>query len=649
MWGEVFTSLPLYYPFRHRFRMPPLLSYPYTPKITFYKMTIIKRTIFFAIASLASSAVLPSSGAARAEPSLLELSRVVTEQDLVKDKVIDKPAFCSGGTSFCPKTVVMGHTATAIGFSVYAGNWSLGADSHLVSLGKTYRMTKATVFRRSNGKVEGSEALDTSKQYSWEYDSVSVEFEPLDAKARMCDFIEYEGSNFNVEGIRLDGKHYPFALGKPKPYPYAKDEPLCAITPQYGKAKYVCHMYRHDGTESQENKVKFGLNNYFSKDMFLGFTENSYEIEASCTYTAALAAPYPFQQFGVMMIPGYETTIKVDKTASMASNAHTYKKPVPTERIIQFEGPLADLQQVNYDERWIYYHFNKVPADSLWETLQGKIQEIEKNKRYSRRQKDFGRLKAEQCYLSRYLECVEAGAVKMQDSHAANLIFLKDGRSFYLVGNDKYLDYAHANHINGVVTEWMEGFTKAMNLAKRIRGMEIVPETDFDTIPAIYRKELLAMNDSTRLAIERLRNAAAEVKVMDTPDCTGEEFIEKVVRENPGVVLFFDLWATWCGPCMNGIKAMEPLKPKWAGRPIRFVYGTNESSPINQWTKQIASMPGIHYRLPDKMWNAIPNLNGIPQYYIYDSQGNRFYEQTGFGGIDPLKEKIEEALSLRHP
>ena len=362
-----------------------------------------------------------------------------------------------------------------------------------------------------------------------------------------------------------------------------------------------------------------------------------------------MEAPYPFQQFGVMMIPGYETTIKVDETASVASNAQTYKKPIPTYSIIQFEGPLADLQQVNYDERWIYYHFNKVSADSLWDVLQDKVQEIEKNKAYSRRQKDFGRLKAEQTYLRRYLECVDEGSAKLHDSHAAELIFLKDGRSFYIVGNDKYLGYAHANHIDGVVTEWMEGFAQAMNLAKRIRGMETVPETAFDTIPAIYRKELRAMNDSTRLAIERLRNAAAEVTVMDTPDCTGEEFIEKVVRENPGVVLFFDLWATWCGPCMNGIKAREPLKSQWTGRPIRFVYVTNESSPTNQWTKQIASMPGIHYRLPDKIWNAIPNLNGIPQYYIYDTQGNLFYEQTGFGGIDPLKEKIEETLSLQHP
>lgn len=236
------------------------------------------------------------------------------------------------------------------------------------------------------------------------------------------------------------------------------------------------------------------------------------------------------------------------------------------------------------------------------------------------------------------------GQASLQDSHAADLVFLKDGRSFYLVDSDAYLAYARANAIGGPVTEWMEGFARARNLANRMRNMELMPESAFDTIPALFQKELRALNDSTRVGVERLRTAAGEVKVMDTPDCTGDAFIERVVSENPGVVLFFDFWATWCGPCMNGIRAMEPLKKEYAGCPIRFVYVTNESSPANQWTEQIASMPGIHYRLPNAVWGTIPGLQTIPQYYIYDKQGRRFYEHTGFGTIYPLRQKIEEAL-----
>ena len=55
------------------------------------------------------------------------------------------------------------------------------------------------------------------------------------------------------------------------------------------------------------------------------------------------------------------------------------------------------------------------------------------------------------------------------------------------------------------------------------------------------------MNDSTRVAIERLRSTASDVRVMDTPNGAGEDFLDHVVSENPDVVLFFDFWATWCG------------------------------------------------------------------------------------------------------
>lgn len=559
---------------------------------------------------------------------------------LSKDKIVRNPACSEGGLSITPKIVILGKETTIIGFKKNRAEWNLAAETHLEADGKTYRMIKATVFTLSeNGSYNDGEELVPLKRYARNCDSLCIEFEPLDSKVKTFDFVEEKGSNFNLSGVRLDGKLYPFLLDKPKPSPYGKNEPLPAIVPKFGTAKYTCTMYKHDGTKREG--TMFGLNNCFSNDRFLGFGDCSYQIEASRPYQAVVAAPYPQHQFGVMMIPGYETTISIDETAYTASCGGN---KIPADRIIQFDGPIADLQQVNYDDRMLYYEFKKATFENLWNTLQKKLLAIDRNKHYSRRQKEFGRIKAEKTYLTLYLEHVAKGAVTLQDTHSADLSILKDCRSFYLVYDDVFLDYAHANSISGVVTEWMEGYRRAMNLAKRIRSMELMSEAAFDTIPQLFQKELRALNDSTRVTIERISSASKEVKVMETPDCTGDEFLNKVVSENPNVVLFFDFWATWCGPCLAGIRAMEPLKEELADRSIRFVYVTNESSPSSQWTKQIASLPGLHYRLPDNIWNAIPHLDGIPQYYIYDKQGNRFYEQTGFDIIEPLKLKINEAL-----
>lgn len=572
--------------------------------------------------------------------ALLSSSEMSFATSLSKDKIIKNPVCAEGGIVFTPKTVILGKETTTIGFKKNKAEWNLSAESHLEVDGKTYRMIKATVFTLTeNGSYNEGEALVPLKRYAWNCDSLSIDFEPLEPKIKTFDFVEEKGSNFNVSGIRLDGKLYPFVLGKPKLSHYGKNEPLPAIEPKFGTAKYTCTLYKHDGTKHEA--VMFGLNNCFSNDRFLDFGDCSYQIEASRPYQANVGAPYPQHQFVIMMIPGYETAVSVDETAYAASKTG---KKVPADRIIRFEGAIADLQQVNYDYLMLYYDFNKATPENLWNTLQKKLQEIDKNKHYSRRQKEFGRIKAEKIYLIIYLEHAAKGAVTLQDSHADDLSILKDGRSFYLVYDDAFLNYAHANNIGGVVTEWMEGYRRAMNLAKRIRSIELMPEAAFDTIPQLFQKELRAMNDSVRITVERLRTASNEVKVMDTPSCNGEEFLSRVASENPGVVLFFDFWATWCGPCLAGIKAMEPLKEEWAGRPIRFVYVTNESSPSTQWTKQITTMPGLHYRLPDNIWNAIPQLDGIPQYYIYDKHGNRFYEQTGFDTIEPLKDKINESL-----
>lgn len=576
---------------------------------------------------------------------LLAIAMIASMPSSAKDKVVTRPAFANGGIDFCPRTVIRGKKATTIGFVITgrSSQWTMSPDAHLVADSKTYRMSGATVFTRTaDGTVTGSEAYSPQTIYWVDRDSISMDFEPLDPKTLTFDFIETETSSFNVYGIRLDGKYYPFVLGKPKQYTYPQEEPLCALEPRYARAGYTCTMHRHDGTESEV--TRFGLNNCFSKDRYMGFSDNGYHIEASCPYYATVAAPYPAHQFIMLMVPGYETTAHVDETAYLASFAKAGRKPIPTQRIIQFEGPLADLQQVLYDERWLYHQFKPLSTDTLWNALQDKIRKIEANKDYTRRQKDFGRLWAERTYLQRYVECVGGHMTELRDEHAPDLAILKDGRSFYLINNDKFLAYANANGIDGVVTQWMEGYAKAQSMARRMQRLELMSDDAFDTIPQHFRKELRDMNDSTRVTIANLRDYTHEMKVMDTPDCTGEEFIDMVVQENPGVVLFFDFWATWCGPCMRGIWAMEPLKKEWAGRPIRFVYVTNESSPANQWSQQIASMNGIHYRLPDKIWKTIPGLRGIPQYYIYDRHGKRFYEQTGFGVIDPLKQKIEDAL-----
>ena len=91
---------------------------------------------------------------------------------------------------------------------------------------------------------------------------------------------------------------------------------------------------------------------------------------------------------------------------------------------------------------------------------------------------------------------------------------------------------------------------------------------------------------------------------------------------------------------------MEPLKEELEGKDIVFVYLTDESSSMKDWTESVLKIPGLHYRIPNSKWKEIPIPGGIPQYYLYDRQGRRLWEQTGFSSsvLDEIRQQIDHAL-----
>ena len=170
----------------------------------------------------------------------------------------------------------------------------------------------------------------------------------------------------------------------------------------------------------------------------------------------------------------------------------------------------------------------------------------------------------------------------------------------------------------------------------------------FDTIPELFHAELKCLNDSAKVAVERLRAQNKKSIIKDAPSCSGEEFVSRVVSECPGKVVFFDFWATWCAPCKKGINEMEGAKKKYEGKPVVFVYVTNESSPSTTWVRETDSMHGIHYRLPNTMWKDIKELNGggIPHYLIFDRHGKKVLDNTGYstGLYKDFFEEIDKLL-----
>jgi thiol-disulfide isomerase/thioredoxin len=137
------------------------------------------------------------------------------------------------------------------------------------------------------------------------------------------------------------------------------------------------------------------------------------------------------------------------------------------------------------------------------------------------------------------------------------------------------------------------------------------------------------------------------VVVYEPPQLSQEKMFDAILDKYKGKVVVVDFWATWCGPCMQAMKAIKPLKEEMKEKEVVWVYLTGETSPLKTWTKTYPGISGEHYRVSEKQWDyfgKIYKIRAIPTYILYDRQGKQLSKYTGFPGIDVMKKDIEKGL-----
>ncbi len=137
------------------------------------------------------------------------------------------------------------------------------------------------------------------------------------------------------------------------------------------------------------------------------------------------------------------------------------------------------------------------------------------------------------------------------------------------------------------------------------------------------------------------------VVINDIASVPNDKVIETILLKSKGKVVFIDLWATWCAPCLEAMNTFRSTKGEFHDKNVVFVYLTDGSSPKKLWEEKIKGIGGEQYYLNSSQWEYVMNqfeFQYIPSYLLFNKEGVLMNKVSAFPGNEEIKSMINGLL-----
>ena len=138
------------------------------------------------------------------------------------------------------------------------------------------------------------------------------------------------------------------------------------------------------------------------------------------------------------------------------------------------------------------------------------------------------------------------------------------------------------------------------------------------------------------------------------PDFTGAtpEGKKLSLSDLKGKVVYIDVWATWCAPCLQEFPHSEKLQQQFEdNNQVVFLYVSVDSDQ-EKWRKMVADkkLGGMHMiNSPEEedtsLWKAYL-ISGIPRYILIDQAGKIVHAEASRPSSGQVQGEIQELLTL---